>query len=269
MGVETREEMTTHIALKYYFGIELAQRLSALITPYYPEFPSAAFAAAVANQTGPLELKGRVAVIAEQLHRALPASYPESVLILLKIVGPENETEQGMFTNGYFLMPVAYFVEKFGLEHFDISMNALYEITKRHTSEYAIRPFLQRYPDDSIRLLNIWRRDPNPHVRRLVSEGSRPRLPWAKRIVALKGDPAQNLDLLDLLWDDPSLYVRKSVANHMNDLTKDYKKTTLNWLRERIGRGGIHMDWIARHGLRSLVTSGDKEALELLRLVKT
>lgn len=260
--------MTKPLALKHYFGIELAERLSALITPHYPV--SASFIDAVADQSGPLELKGRVALIAEELRRALPANYPESIRILLKILGPENETEQGMFTNGYFLMAVAYFVEKYGLEHFTLSMNALYEITKRHTSEYAIRPFLQRYPDDSIRLLDLWSRDPNAHVRRLVSEGSRPRLPWAKRIDVLKGNPAHNLALLNLLWDDPSLYVRKSIANHVNDLTKDDKEATLEWLQERIERGGMYTDWIARHGLRSLLKSGDKEATELLnRLAKT
>ncbi|MDF2964131.1 MAG: hypothetical protein K0S39_5866 [Paenibacillus sp.] len=260
--------MTTTIALKHYFGLELAERLAGLITPHYPDFPVATFIAAVADKTGPLELKGRVAVIAEQLQRALPSSYPESVLILLKIVGPENETEQGMFTNGYFLMPVACFVEKYGLEHFGISMNALHEITKRHTSEYAVRPFLERYPDDSMKLLNIWQRDPNLHVRRLVSEGPRPRLPWAKRIDALKGDPAHNLALLELLLEDSSLYVRKSVANHVNDLTKDYKEVTLDWLRDRIERGGIHMAWVAHHGLRSLVKSGDRKAIKLLKLVE-
>lgn len=259
--------MTTQLALKHYFGVELAERLSALITPHYPV--SASFIDAVADQSGPLELKGRVALIAEELRRALPASYPESIRLLLKILGPENETEQGMFTNGYFLMPVAYFVEKYGLEHFALSMNALYEITKRHTSEYAIRPFLQRYPEDSMRLIDVWIRDPNSHVRRLVSEGSRPRLPWATRIDVLKGNPSHNLALLDLLWDDPSLYVRKSVANHMNDLTKDYKEITLEWLRKRMEQGGMHTDWITRHGLRSLVKSGDKEAIELVRLAKT
>jgi len=260
--------MTGTIALKHYFGVELAERLAGLIRPHMPDFPADAFISAVAEKTEPLELKGRVAVIAEQLQRALPASYSKSVRILLQIVGPENETEQGMFTNGYFLMPVAYFVEKYGLEHFDISMNALYEITKRHTSEYAIRPFLERYPDDSMKLLKLWQRDPNLHVRRLVSEGPRPRLPWAKRIGALKDDPAYNLELIAPLLHDPSPYVRKSVANHIHDLAKDYKEVTLSWLREQIERGGDHLNWIVRHGLRSLVKSEDRTAVDLLKLVK-
>lgn len=260
--------MTATIPLKHYFGLELAERLAGLIQQHHSDFPADAFIAAVAEKTESLELKGRVAVIAEQLQRALPSSYPEAILILLKIVGPENETEQGMFTNGYFLMPVAYFVEKYGLEHFDISMNALYEITKRHTSEYAIRPFLERYPDDCMKQLKFWQRDPNLHVRRLVSEGPRPRLPWAKWIGVLKDDPVHNLSLLDPLLNDPSLYVRKSVANHLNDLTKDYKAVTLDWLRDRIERGEPHVGWVAHHGLRSLIKSGDRNAIDLLKLLK-
>lgn len=257
--------MSETVALKHYFGAELAHRLSGLIQPHASGFPAQAFADSVAEQVGPLELKGRVAVIADELRKALPPDYPEALRILLNILGPENETEEGMFKNGYFLMPVAYFVEKYGLPHFGLSMEALYEITKRHTSEYAIRPYLEHHLEDSLRLMNGWTHDPSLHVRRLVSEGTRPRLPWAKRIGVLRGDPACNLALLEPLIDDPTLYVRKSVANHLNDLTKDHREITINWIRDRLNRGGKHVVWIARHGLRSLAKSGDQEVLELLR----
>lgn len=250
-------------ALKDYFGLELAHRLSSLIEPNFPSFPSDLFIQSVASQIEPLALKGRVAVISDELKNALPSDYSEALNILLKILGPENETEQGMFTNGYFLMPVAYFVEKYGLQHFDISMNALYEITKRHTSEYAIRPCLQCYPDKCLAYLNNWLYDTNPHVRRLVSEGTRPRLPWAKRIHAIKGNPINNLDLLAPLLKDPSHYVRKSVANHLNDLTKDYKDATLDWLHQ-LKQKDDNINWIIRKGLRSLSNSKDPDALELL-----
>lgn len=257
--------MSETAALKHYFGAGLAQRLSGLIQPYAPGFPAQAFADSVAAQVGPLELKGRVAVIADELRKALPPDYPEALRILLNILGPENETEEGMFKNGYFLMPVAYFVEKYGLSHVGLSMQALYEITKRHTSEYAIRPYLDRHLEDCLRLLNDWTHDPSHHVRRLVSEGTRPRLPWAKRIGVLRGDPACNLVLLEPLMDDPSLYVRKSVANHLNDLTKDHREITINWIRDRLDDGGKRVVWIARHGLRSLAKSGDREVLDLLK----
>ncbi|MFD0676374.1 MULTISPECIES: DNA alkylation repair protein [unclassified Paenibacillus] len=256
--------MSDAVALKHYFAVELAHHLSELIRPHYPEFPAQSFVDSIAEQVGPHELKGRVAIIADELNKALPPDYPDSLAILLNILGPENETEEGMFTNGYFLMPVAHFVEKYGLQHFTLSMHALREITKRHTSEYAIRPYLAVYPDDSIKLLSSWSHDPNLHVRRLVSEGTRPRLPWAKRIKVIHEDPAHNLALLDPLWDDPSFYVRKSVANHLNDLTKDHKDITVNWLRERLDGGEKHTSWMIRHSLRSLAKSMDEEALAIL-----
>lgn len=256
------------VALKYYFGEELAYHLASLIRPHYPDFPTETFVQSVARQVGPLELKGRVALITDELHKALPREYPESLRILLSILGPENETEEGMFKNGYFLMPVAFFVEKYGLGHYKLSMNALYEITKRHTSEYAIRPFLAAYPDECFRTLGRRTKDVNLHVRRLVSEGTRPRLPWARRIGVIHGDPAHNLALLKPLLHDPSFYVRKSVANHLNDLTKDYKEVTLEWVRENGKNGGEHYVWIVRHGLRSLVKSGDRDALTLMDRLK-
>lgn len=250
--------------LKLYFGAELAQRLSDLIKPHYADFPVRSFVDSVAGLVGPLELKGRVAAIADGLKQALPDGYTESVAILMRILGPENETDEGMFTNGYFLMPVAYFVEKYGLDHFQLSMRALSEITKRHTAEYAIRPYLDVYLEESIGQLGSWSQDANFHVRRLVSEGTRPRLPWAKRIGTLRGDPACNLALLEPLLHDPAPYVRKSVANHLNDLTKDYKDVVLEWLRKHQAAGGDSYRWVVRHSLRSLVKSEDRDALRLL-----
>jgi 3-methyladenine DNA glycosylase AlkC len=256
--------MSTTMPLKNYFSGELAVRLSRLISPHYLDFPAEAFVESVTELIEPLELKARVAVITDELRKALPSDYPVALNILLNILGPENETEEGMFNNGYYLMPVAYFVEKYGLEHFDISMHAMYEITKRHTSEYAIRPYLDVHLEDSIIRLRQWSRDVNLHVRRLVSEGTRPRLPWAKRIHVIKGDPAHNLALLEPLWDDPSFYVRKSVANHLNDLTKDYREITLNWLNDRSDYGGKYHTWMVRHSLRSLTKAGDNKAVALL-----
>ncbi|MBX4149403.1 DNA alkylation repair protein [Paenibacillus lautus] len=256
--------MSTSTALKDYFGRELAILLSDRIKPLAPEFHSEVFIEAVSRKTATLELKGRVAVIAEELQQALPFGYPDSLEILLGIIGPENETEKGMFTEGYFLMPIAYFVERYGLDHFEISMNALYEITKRHTSEYAIRPFLLHYEDLCLEILKDWLSDDNSHVRRLVSEGTRPRLPWAKRIPVIKGDPAHNLALLEPLLQDSSGYVRKSVANHLHDLNKDYRDTVLPWLLEHLESCGMYGPWILQHSLRSMAKSGDQEVLKLL-----
>ncbi|MEK4249505.1 DNA alkylation repair protein [Paenibacillus sp. FSL W7-1287] len=257
--------MESYTPLKNYFGKELAVRLAELIKPFYPSFQVSSFVNAVEQNVNELELKARVQRIADELNRNLPLEYSDQLAVLLNIVGPENEYEQGMFTEGYFLMPVANFVERYGLQQFQISMNALYEITKRHTSEYAIRPYLHHYLEDCIKTLTVWSYDSNAHVRRLVSEGTRPRLPWAKRISALGGDPMRNLALLEPLLDDSSSYVRRSVANHLNDLTKDYKQVTIKWIDDKRSIGWDHAPSMVRHALRSLVKSGDQEALAIVK----
>lgn len=256
--------MGAHGSLKNYFGRDLAVRLASLIKPYYPDFPVDSFVNAVEEQTEALELKARVRLIAGELHAALPLDYPDQLDILIKILGPENESEQGMFTQGYFLMPIAYFVEQYGLKHFRISMDALYEITKRHTSEYAIRQYLLHYPEECLEVLSAWAFDTNFHVRRLVSEGTRPRLPWAKRMEVLGGDPLRNLALLEPLLNDESECVRRSVANHLNDLTKDYKQITINWMADKLSAGWKHGPRMVRHALRSLAKSKDPDALAML-----
>ncbi|MET3508088.1 DNA alkylation repair protein [Halalkalibacter oceani] len=259
--------MAAYTPLKFYFDQRLAERLSRLIERHDSHFNSKSFIAYVAKNVEDKELKARVDVIATALQNHLPADYERALSILLQILGPENETEEGMFTNGYFLMPVAYFVEKYGHHHFHASMLALMEITKRHTSEYAIRPYLELDTDRAIAYLQSWITDSNPHVRRLVSEGTRPRLPWAKRIEPLQNDPGYNLHLLEQLLDDPSAYVQKSVANHINDLTKDHPQLVINWLETCLADLRQVNERIIKHGLRTLIKQEENKAVQLLARV--
>ncbi|MCK0472773.1 DNA alkylation repair protein [Halalkalibacter sp. APA_J-10(15)] len=256
--------MTESVALKDYFSEELAHHLSTLIVPHYPSFQSEAFIDSVKHQVLPLQLKARVAVISQALKEQLPDNYPDSLAILLNILGPENKTEEGMFTNGYFLMPIAHFVETYGLNHYHLSMQALYQITKRHTAEYALRPYLAHDPEQTLEILTSWLNDTNSHVRRLVSEGTRPRLPWAKKIDVLKGDITYHFQLLQPLVNDPSPYVRKSVANHINDLTKTHPEQTLSWLRNEITSSIDYNSRVIQQGLRTLKKQGDARALDIL-----
>lgn len=260
--------MSEYVSLKYYFDRELALRLAGSIHLQYPCFTKKYFVESVACQVENKELKARVAVIADILKQHLPADYEEALAILLKILGPENKTEEGMFTNGYFLMPVAFFVERYGLNHFDLSLNAMYEITKRHTSEYAIRPYLGADVDHCMVYFQDWIKDSNSHVRRLVSEGTRPRLPWAKKIPPLKGKVQNNLHLLEKLLNDRSHYVQKSVANHINDLTKENPELVLNWIHQYISEKDDINPKLIKNGLRTLVKSKDEYALKLLAQVE-
>lgn len=260
--------MSNYVPLKYYFDKELALRLAKLIQPLYHDFIEKSFIEWITKEVEHKELKARVEVITDALKRHLPSDYEKALAILLQILGPENETEEGMFTNGYFLMPVAFFVEKYGQKHFALSFHAMYEITKRHTSEYTIRPYLTADTDYCLTYLQKWLTDPNPHVRRLVSEGTRPRLPWAKKISPLNNNPEVNLHLLESLLGDTSPYVQKSVANHLNDLTKETPELVLIWLRQLMEKNYYINSKIMRNGLRTLIKSKNEYALALLQQVE-
>lgn len=249
---------------KHYYGVELAQRLAADIQPAYPAFPAEQFITDVATGVEPLELKARVALISERLQAYLPADYLEALVILRATLGPEIVGEAGMFNEGYYVMPIAQFVESYGLEHFEVSMEMLYEITKRFSSEFAIRPYIERYPEETLTRLHAWTQDPNQHVRRLVSEGTRTRLPWASRLTEFVANPAPVLALLEKLKDDPSAYVRKSVANNLNDISKDHRDLVLETLTRWKVDASDHRRWVIRHALRTLVKQGDTQALGLL-----
>lgn len=256
--------MSEQLKFKDYYDAKLALLLAEQIEAVYADFDSHNFVEFVRQRVEPLELKARVAMIAEGLQHYLPTNYPTAVQILLGILGDELTEAAGMFDAGYHLMPVAYFVEVYGLEHPAVSLNAIYEITKRFTSEFAIRPYLQRYPEQALAVVRQWAQDPNPHVRRLVSEGTRTRLPWGARLTQFIENPYPVLELLTLLRDDDSAYVRKSVANSLNDLSKDHPELVISTLKEWLQTPTSKRTWVARHGLRTLIKAGHRDALNLL-----
>ena len=142
-----------------------------------------------------------------------------------------------------------------------LSLEALREITQRHTSEYAIRPFIVNNTNECLDYFDIWIKDSSPHVRRLVSEGTRPRLPWAQKIDYINGDINQNLLLLDSLKNDSSDYVRKSVGNHLNDLSKEEPDIVLSWILER---RTTMPPAVIKRGLRTLVKKEDPRVLDII-----
>ncbi len=185
---------------------------------------------------------------------------------MTKILGAENQNETGMFTEYYWIMPIAKFVEKYGLNDFKISMNAIEEITKRNTGEYAIRPYLELHLKETLEQMEEWSLSPNKHVRRLSSEGIRPRLPWAKKLDIFIKDPLLLTPILYNLKDDPSKYVQKSVANCLNDILKDNyevgKGIIKSWKNENISK---ERSWIIKHALRNLIKDEDEWALSIVQ----
>lgn len=166
-------------------------------------------------------------------------------------------------THGFQAVAVTEYVARYGLDDFERSMEALTELTRFGTAEFAIRPFLLQDTERTLAVMRRWTSSADEHIRRLASEGSRPRLPWAWRIPALRDDPTLAAQILEALKADPSPYVRKSVANHLNDIAKDRP----DWLLDRLSEWTIddpHTVWIIRHALRTLIKKGEPRALALI-----
>ena len=251
--------------LKNHFGPIIPRTIAEMIVSVYPAFPKSQFLRTALKNYEPLELMPRGRHIARALRRYLPGDYEEAIEILLASLGPDVPKQAGDGGMAPFLfMPHTMFVQEYGLDHFEPSMRAQYELTQRFTAEFSIRPFLERHREATLARLTQWATDPSPDVRRLVSEGTRPRLPWAPRLRAFQADPQPVLALLDLLKDDPDLYVRRSVANNLNDIGKDHPallaQTAKKWMRNATEE----RRWLIRHALRSAVKRGEPGALHVL-----
>ncbi len=250
--------------LKLWFDKDLAVFLADKITLVYPDFPKKTFVKAIDKGIGDLELKDRVALIAEQLNTSVSLPFAEQAKIWTAILGPENEAETGMFKEYYWVMPIAKHVEVYGVNDFAIAMKTIEEITKRNTGEYTIRPYIEKYPTKTIKQMNKWSKNKNKHVRRLASEGGRPRLPWAPKLQQFIEDPSPLLPILEILRDDPSKYVQKSVANCINDIIKDNepmaKKLLKSWTRDSTKE----RRWIIKHALRNLLKKEVKWAQDCI-----
>lgn len=251
--------------LKYWFDKELAGLLSDKILDIYPQFDKKVFVKTIDQKVQNLELKDRIEVMADELHLNLTDSYPKNVQLLIQILGPENPEETGMFSNYYWIMPIAKYVEKYGLNDFEISMNAIAEITKRNTGEYAIRPYLEMYPDKTLGVMLEWSEAENFHIRRLSSEGVRPRLPWAKKLDQFIDNPKPIIPILDNLKDDPSKYVQKSAANCLNDILKDNPGIGMEVVEEWRENLTKERRWIIKHSLRNLLKQQNEWALGIVK----
>jgi 3-methyladenine DNA glycosylase AlkC len=196
----------------------------------------------------------------------LPADREEALRIVVDALPAENPDDELTGFESFALLPFVFFVADHGIDHFEPSMTAQYELTKRFTAEFSIRAFLERYPDETLARLRIWTADPNVHVRRLVSEGTRPRLPWAPRLRSFQADPTPVLELLELLKDDPEEYVRRSVANNLNDIAKDHADRVAALAARWLADASPERRRLVRHACRGLVKAGHPAALAALGL---
>ncbi|WP_236568048.1 MULTISPECIES: DNA alkylation repair protein [unclassified Nocardiopsis] len=257
--------MSGEHGLKKHFTGETATILGRRLQKVLPDFDTPGYAAQVDRRVTGLELKDRVLVLAEGLRSRLPVDYPEALELLRGTLGDELPEGRGMFTASWFLMPVARYAEEYGLDHPAESLDFLEAVTRCHTAEYTVRPFLVRHREATMERFGKWALDSSRNVRRLASEGLRPRLPWARGLPFLVEDPSPALKVLETLRADPSGYVRTSVANNLNDISRDHPATVLETARRWSRESPLpETAWIVRHALRTLVRRGDQEALAVL-----
>lgn len=249
--------------LKSQYGPEIPRRIAGMIAEAFPEFPRRAFLRDALDGYETLELMPRGRHIARALHKHLPQDVPTALNILLASLGPPRTETEGSGLAPFLYLPHTVYVADYALEHFEAAMHAQHALTQRFTAEFSIRSFIEKYPERTLALLREWAHDPSPHVRRLVSEGTRPRLPWAPRLRAFQRDPQPVLALLELLKDDPALYVRRSVANNLNDIGKDHPDLLTAVAKRWSKNATPERAWIVRHALRSAIKRGEAGALAI------
>jgi 3-methyladenine DNA glycosylase AlkC len=251
-------------ALKDQFGPAVPSEIAHMVAAVWPAFDGKAFVRDTLKGYSALTLTQRARQIAACLRQHLPPDYAQAVDVLVRSVSVPHRHEAQHGMSGFLFLPHTYFVAEFGLEHFEASMAAQHLLTQRFTAEFSIRAFLERHPQRTLQQLSEWASDPSPHVRRLVSEGTRPRLPWAPRLRAFQRDPSPVLKLLEMLKDDPELYVRRSVANNLNDIGKDHPQLLEATARRWLAGASAEREWIVRHALRSAVKRAEPGALQAL-----
>lgn len=257
---------------KNLFNAHVIDAMAEHLGRVHPPFDVGGFATEAQHGLEDLELKARAAQITDALERYLPDDFPQAVAVLTGSLDPVTDapvdalqsgaTDRGI--RGWAVMPMADYVARRGLGDVPLSLDALKAMTMRFSSEFAIRPFLIHHPQDTLRALTAWRTHENEHVRRLVSEGSRPRLPWGIQLKAFIRDPAPVLDLLEGLKDDASEYVRRSVANNLNDISKDHADVAAATARSWMKDADQNRERLVRHAMRTLIKAGHADALKAL-----
>lgn len=250
--------------LKNSFGSDIPGLIAEMIRDAFPSFDRKGFITACLDGYDELELTPRAHHIAQALAEFLPADRGDALTILTRSLGPEIEDAELSGMDAFRYLPHVFFVAEHGLDHYEAAMTAQYELTKRFTAEFSIRAFLTKHETRTLARLREWAADPNVHVRRLVSEGTRPRLPWAPRLRRFQDDPAPVLELLELLKDDPEEYVRRSVANNLNDMAKDHPELVVATARRWAEGADPNRTRLIRHGLRTLVKQAYPGALAVL-----
>lgn len=236
----------------------------------WPEFDLESFDKEIADNISTQGLSERIQQVRKSLYNYLPKDYEQSLTILLTAlpsVLPKDafDTKLDLASqNGFIMISLTAFVSRYGIEHYQLSMNALKEMTKRFSAEGSIRYFIVKYPTQVLETFSQWVTDDSAHVRRLVSESTRPRLPMMMALPEFKKDPSPILPFLESLKNDSELFIRRSVANNLNDIAKDNPDLVTNLLKRWSKDKSANMTWLIKHALRTLEKQGNSNALNLL-----
>lgn len=261
-------------ALKDSFDRPAVERIAAMLTPVVAGFDPDAFVDDALGTVdpdlgafGPAGLTDRARLVARAMRRHLPDDPAGCLRAVEASLGePIASADELGGMDGFVYLPHVYLVDEVGHAEVALALDVQEALTQRFTCEFSIRSFIERAPEQTMPRLEAWAEHPSEHVRRLVSEGTRPRLPWAGRLRAFQADPAPVIALLDELVGDESEYVRRSVANNLNDIAKDHPDLAVEvagrwWSDER------NTQRLVRHGLRTLVKAGHPGALEVIGFV--
>ena len=253
--------------LKDLYSPAFYNAFAEVVVRILPMFDQQQFLAMIFNDTfSQKELKDRMRHTAHVLHHFLPADFEEATDLLQQLINQLKQDKIG--ENSFPFMFLPEYIEAYGLAHYTTSVKAIEQVTQFISCEFAVRPFLLNYGDQMMDQLLKWSHHDNAHVRRLASEGSRSRLPWAMAVPALKKDPTATLAILENLKNDPSEWVRRSVANNLNDISKDHPAIALQVARTWKGISR-ETDAVIKHGCRTLLKQGHPDVLALYQLDST
>jgi len=249
------------------FNVKKVVHVATEIANVYSDFDASGFIAFNVSAFPQLELKERIKCMACALGKFLPNDFEKSSKILLLSLPEPCNPELGDNDFGDFIYaPYGEFIVEYGCNanHVELSLEIIEQLTTRFSMEYAIRPFINAFPNETFNKLNMWAKHPHYHVRRLASEGSRPKLPWGKKITT----PIENtFELLDTLHRDHTRFVTRSVANHLNDLSKIHSEIVFElltrWQTEKL-QNPDELSFITKHALRTLIKKGDSRALQMI-----
>ena len=247
--------------LKYTYNKTFINSLSNAIKQVYPKFDVLLFNNTIFdNNWDNLELKQRMRHITLSLKEQLPVDYKLMVKIILDLIKVLKKTDVN--EQGFEWMFLPEFIELYGLKDFNTSVKAFEICTQFVSCEFAVRPFIVEYPQKMMQQMLLWSKHKNEHVRRLASEGCRPRLPWAMALPLFKNDPKAIMPILEILKNDSSEYVRRSVANNLNDIAKDNPKKVIEIAHKWIGNT-LNTDKLVKHASRTLLKEGNQEIMKL------